>query len=130
MNIKSDPANLKKVRSYIEKSAQEAGFSQLDTHNIVLAVDEACTNIMRHSYKGDKSREISISIDSVPDKITIILRDFGIKPDMEKIKHKPKNKIRQGGYGTILIKKIMDEVRYDTSPEKGTILTLVKYKNN
>jgi serine/threonine-protein kinase RsbW len=57
----------------------------------------------------------------------IKIRDFGKKVDPRKIKSRPLNEIRPGGLGVFFIKRIMDEVVYDTSHRVGTELKLVKY---
>lgn len=128
IKIKSDSRNLKEIRSFIRKVAEEYGFEKAKIDEIVLAVDEACTNIIRHSYKGDPTKNIIITIEQEKNKLIITLRDFGEKPNLDKIYTPPSEKLRKGGFGVIFIKEMMDEVTYDISPEKGTILRLVKYK--
>ena len=56
--IKSNTRNLKDIRSFVRGIAQEGGFGSKDIDGIVLAVDEACSNIMRHAYKGDLEKDI------------------------------------------------------------------------
>lgn len=128
IKIKSDTKNLKDIRSFIRKVTSENGFSKQETDGIVLAVDEACTNIIRHSYSGDNTKDIIISTEAYQDKLLITLQDFGEKPDLHRVENPPPEKLRKGRYGVVFIKKLMDKVEYDLSPEKGTILKLVKYR--
>lgn len=128
ISIKSDPKNLKEIRCFIRSTAESSGFCKEDTDAIVLAVDEACTNIIRHAYNCDCTKDIIITTQTEKDKLTITLQDFGEKPDFSRLENPPKEKLRKGRYGVVFIKKIMDKAEYDTSSEQGTVLKLVKYK--
>lgn len=130
-SILSNPKYLAKIRNNIEKISRKTGFSKETASKIVLAADEACTNIIRHSYKEIYTKKIGIKIFSSPKNILkIIIRDYGIKPDLKKITGRRPKKLKPGGLGVYFIKKIMDIVVYDTSKKKGTELTLIKYADN
>ena len=127
--FKSDTKYLKDIRTFISMVTNKAGFSKEDNDNILLAVGEACTNVMRHAYCGDTTKDIIINCEEDKEKLTISITDFGKKPDVSKLECSHKEKLRRGGYGVICIKSIMDDVSYDLSPEKGTILKLIKNKS-
>jgi len=132
MSILSDPKKLAKARRFVEEISLDAGFKRRDAHLIMLAVDEACTNIIRHSYVGDTSKKINIKVAAKKKKgynasLTIKIRDYGKKPDVKKISGKKPRKVKPGGLGVYFIRKIMDEVVYNTGVKKGTELTLMKY---
>ena len=94
----------------------------------MLAVDEACTNIIKHTYNGAIDKLIIIKATIFDDRIKFILRDFGEKVDLSTIKSRDLNDIRPGGLGVHLIRSIMDEVIYDNTLKIGNQLTLVKYR--
>jgi len=58
--IKSSTDNLAVVREFIETSALESGFSEKVVKKISLAVDEACTNIIKHAYNYSPDNDIVI----------------------------------------------------------------------
>ena len=126
--IKSDTRHLKDIRSRIRGIAEKSKFSEDEINNIVLAVDEACANIIRHAYKERAGGDIIIGWEEDAGKLTIKLEDHGVKPDLEKIKKLPREKVRCGGFGLVCMKKAMDEINFDISRPDKTILTLVKYK--
>ena len=126
LKVPSDPRYMGIVRDVISRSADHAGFAEEDARQIVLAVDEGCTNIIRHCYGGDTSQKIIVTCAVGDDYLEIRLRDFGEKPDPAKIRSRPLEDIRPGGLGVHLIHTIMDEVEYDTSPDVGTILRMRK----
>ena len=62
IRIPSDPAMLKIVRSSVAQACSLMGFKRGDRNNIVLAVDEACTNIIKHAYNNEPNKPIIIVI--------------------------------------------------------------------
>lgn len=128
LKIQSDPKHLAQGRRFIEKHAKDAGFDDLTVSQIVLAVDEAVANIIRHSYEMKPDCDIEYKVTSAPDRFIISLRDYGKPCDPAKIKPRPLHEIRPGGLGTHFIKTVMDEVKY-CCMDKGTELILVKKRN-
>ncbi|MBN1351730.1 ATP-binding protein [candidate division KSB1 bacterium] len=119
---------MKIVRHTVAHLCELAGFPRKERSNSMLAVDEACTNIIKHTYKGAADQIIIIKTTINDDMIQFILRDFGKKIDLKQIKSRDLDDIRPGGLGVHLIKTIMDEVIYDNTPEVGNQLTLIKYR--
>src|SRR5271157_1471660 len=75
--IESRTDNLLEVRKFVLRAAREFGFSEEEASKIVLAVDEACTNIIKHAYQFAPDREIEIVIRPVKDSIQITVIDDG-----------------------------------------------------
>jgi anti-sigma regulatory factor (Ser/Thr protein kinase) len=125
--IPSDPQMLKIVRDGVSHVCVMMGFRRGERNNIVLAVDEACSNIIKHAYKGETDKPIIIILKMDPDKLEINLRDYGEKVNIKAIKSRKLDDIRPGGLGVHLIKSVMDEVTYEDGPDLGNRLHLVKY---
>ncbi len=128
--ISSSTDNLSLVRSFIEYHGRELELGRKEIAHISLAVDEACTNIIKHAYNYSKNGKIKINIDKKKDKLSVKLTDRGshfdpsIIPDPN-IEESQKMK-KGGGLGMFLMKKIMDEVEY-RAKGKGNELILIKY---
>jgi anti-sigma regulatory factor (Ser/Thr protein kinase) len=127
IRIPSDPRMLKIVRAGISHVCSIMGFQRPDRNNIILAVDEACSNIIKHAYKGENNKPIIIIIKINLHRLEINLRDYGEKVDIKAIKSRKLDDIRPGGLGVHLIKSVMDEVIYEDGPDLGNRLHLVKY---
>ena len=131
LSVKSATDNLAQIREFMKETALESGFSEDVTGKIVLAVDEACTNIIKHAYKYSPEGNIIISVKFADSKFEISITDEGShfnpisipEPDIQEY-YKQK---KIGGLGMFLIKKLMDEVKYSTLTGNKNQVILVKY---
>lgn len=113
------------------------GFSEFDLDDIGLAIDEACTNVIAHSYLEEQGQGvIKVEYALEKDKIKIVIIDQGHKgqtfnPDELSPVDKEEylKTLSRGGLGVHIIKKIMDEVEYTVSPGVQNRLTMTKYTN-
>lgn len=126
-HLTSDPKLLKVVRLVVAHLCDLAGFPEAQRHRATLAVDEACANIIRHAYEGATDQPVIITARLIANGIEVVLRDFGKKADMEKIKSRELDDIRPGGLGVHLMQSAMDEVVFDNTLPEGNQLTLIKY---
>ncbi|MCK9554586.1 ATP-binding protein [bacterium] len=131
LQIKSDDKYLRLVRTMVEEISSLAGFASHDIADIVLAVDEACANIIKHAYSGDSTKDIFIKLSLLSNGIEVILKDYGRKVHPEKMKGRELDEIRPGGLGIYFMKKIMDSVQYIIHDDAdGTELIMVKHVRN
>lgn len=128
LNIPTDPASLFLVRCLVEKLTQRLEFRDEEVQRMVLAVDEACTNVVRYAYANRTDERIILTLSAQTDRLEILVRDFGTPAAPETLVHRELSDIRPGGLGIHFIRSAMDEVRYETPAEGGTLLTLVKYR--
>jgi len=129
---KSFPAtlnNLKNVRLFLTSFLKNHNIDDVIINQIELGVDEAASNIIKHSYKGEnKDKEINIKLEISKKKISIHLFDNGDPADPKKIKPRDLKEIKTGGLGTHFIQEVMDEVKWkNKSKGWANHLTLVKY---
>lgn len=117
LTVASDPTNMKLVRALMCAAAETVGFDKSDVNHLCLAVDEACTNIIRHAYLGDPTKRIEVRLGLHADRLDVTLRDWGRKVDPSSIKPRDLADVRPGGLGVHFIREIMDEVAYDPSGE-------------
>ena len=130
--IRSIPAHLPVVRSALDRFCELLGFSEEDRGLVVLAVDEALTNIIRHAYSGRSDQRIEVSLlctsgDDGQETLQIQLRDWGKPAQPERFKSRPLQEIRPGGLGVHIMRCCMDHVEYRPAPEGGTCLTMTKH---
>lgn len=100
--------------------------SKEDSGSIVSAVDEACSNIIRHSYKNDYSRKIDLTVRLKTNSLTISILDDGIHFDINSIEPRDTNHLNPGGLGIFIIKQIMDTVEYSRTSKGSNKIKMVK----
>ncbi|WP_022663886.1 ATP-binding protein [Desulfospira joergensenii] len=126
LSVLSHPRYLKLVRGATEKITRIMKFSREDSRNIVLAVDEACSNIIRHSYKNDPTGKIEFIFEIRLDKLIIRIMDEGLKCDIEKMKSRDIDPVQPGGLGIYIMKKVMDSLEFDCASPRKNQVTMVK----
>ncbi len=127
----STTENLLKVREFTRKAAEECKFSEDTIEKIVLAVDEACTNIIKHAYNFSPDGIIKLAIQVNNNKFVVTIIDNGLHFNPELV---PEPNIQEyykqkkiGGLGMYLMRKLMDEVKYSTLSDNKNQVVLVKY---
>ncbi len=132
IQISAATENLEIIRSFVEEIARKAGFNSEQIDQIKLAVDEACTNAIKHAYHFDASKMIDLDIHTEHGKIEIVVTDYGSGFNPEQLDQPDINlnvrKARPGGLGIHLMKTLMDDVRFHIIPGQKTEVILVKYK--
>lgn len=118
------------IRARMRESAAAFGFTEETVGQLVLAIDEACTNIHRYAYEGRRDGKIEVDVIVESDVWEVRLRDHGKKCDPSKLKGRELDDVRPGGLGLFFIRQAFDEVHFDQSAEEGTCLILRKRKES
>ncbi len=141
LTASGDTTELERIRQFVQDKAREFGFSEQGIHKIALAVDEACSNLIRHSYHLDHAREFFVDISPQDDDALVIeILDNGTSFDPLTVPAPDLNQYaaqhRKGGFGVHIIRMVMDAVEYfpaETSergnPSQMNRLRLVKKLN-
>ena len=131
LKIPSVTENLHLIRDFTIKIAQKAGFDDERQEQIALAVDEACTNVIKHAHNFNARRLIDILISVDAKKIQITITDKGRGFNINEVKDPDLKKYaqesRHGGLGIYLIKTLMDDVQYDFKPGIKNQVQLTKF---
>lgn len=116
--------NLKGVRDFVREALFRHGVSELEVSEIVLALDEMCSNLMIHAHHCNANDLFELHIRVVKNKPLVFeliddgsvfdINEFST-PSLDRIVHQK----RKGGLGIRLVKSIMDKVEYKTSKDKN-----------
>ena len=126
IKIKSDPAQLKNVRSKIDEFLKD-NFEEIDKFKVKLSLDEALQNIIRYAYEMNKSKDIIIEFKKNSEgNFQISIKDFGKQVPIESIQGRKLDDIKPGGLGVYFIKKSTRFCKYIHNDNGiGTTLILV-----
>jgi anti-sigma regulatory factor (Ser/Thr protein kinase) len=123
---------LDEIRDFVGDIARAGGFGDKDVYNIQLAADEAASNVIEHAYEGVSDGLLELSCGVNGNIITIILVDHGESFDPSEIPmpdlKADLSERKIGGLGIFLMRKLMDEVRYEVKPNHTNVLTMTKRK--
>jgi len=114
----------------VEKHTVEAGFSNRSVEQFKVAVDEACTNVIKHAYRGDEACKLDVSIIIFSDRCTVCIRDEG-QSFQPREYHEPDifelaKKRQAGGFGVHIMRRLMDHVEYTSEGDINEV-RLTKY---
>jgi len=126
LTIPSDPKYLSLVRKVVSHLLTNHKVARELIPRLVLCIDEACSNIIKYSYSECRDQPIEMGFSLADHLFTIKIRDFGKQCDPKDIKPRSIHEIKPGGLGTYFINEIMDEVKYCTDRDEGTLLTMCK----
>lgn len=129
IRVAADVQNLAEIRHFVEASADALQVEPAVVREVVLAVDEAATNIILHGYQG-QAGFIEIAIERQGDSLVIHLYDQAPSFDPTKVPAPdltlPLEERPVGKLGVYLIRHFMDNVIYKASPQGGNHLILMK----
>lgn len=130
--LKSDAECLPGVRERIRAWLTARGCAEQPTAEVVLAVDEALTNVIRHGYGGRAGKRIDLDGHDVDDPqrgagVEIVIRDYAPQVPLDSICGRDLDDLRPGGLGVHIIRNVMDEAQYTHAEGGGMRLVMRKY---
>jgi anti-sigma regulatory factor (Ser/Thr protein kinase) len=102
---------LSEIRSVVRCACKKLGFEESEINLLTLAIDEACTNIIRYAYCGDKTGRIELEVYQSDDDAIFFLTDYAKCITQSCLEIKNQKLTEPGGLGLKLIYKVMDSVR-------------------
>lgn len=107
-------SSLKGVREFIKAHLEQLSITDRQKSEIVLAVDEVCSNTIIHGSNKNPAKKIEINLESLPTKIVIEIQDEGEFFDIRSYDSPSLDQLivekKKGNVGIFLVKKIMDHI--------------------
>lgn len=131
LQVPNDLTYLKGILALVREISEYTGFDESDRSRIELAVEEAFTNEVRHSFADKEYATFGLTL--IPSAMGLEIRftDTGrplnparlevFDPERMNLQENPK------GIGSFLIKRLMDTVEYSSLGNKGKMLRMIKY---
>ncbi len=127
--IKNEIAEIDNLAIFIEELGNEFSLDPALVMNLNLALEEAVSNIILYAYPQKLGETISLKASKIGSSIIFAISDNGVEfdptvlPDADITLSAEDRNI--GGLGIFLIRKIMDEVKYERIEGKN-VLTIKK----
>ena len=125
----AQPAELARIRRFVEQQGSDLDIDRDLVADMVEAVDESVTNIIKHGYRG-RPGILEVEVDVTPGTLIIRLRDHAPRFDPTTVPPPdlslPLARRPLGGMGVHLTGELTDEVRHRSTEEWSNELSLVK----
>ena len=104
---------------------EELGIARACLNDVALAVTEACANVIEHSSDIDDEYEVIVTLNEQICEIQVI--DTGRGFDHESLAEQMADTSAERGRGITLMRALVDKVRFESKPQAGTVVHLVKH---
>ena len=130
IRILSQPRYLCVVRAAVQAALIKYGFEDETCGRIMLAVDEAVTNVIRHGYDLADDQPIWVKLKPSDgegrDGFTIVVEDRARQVEPGSIRGRDLDQLKPGGLGVHIIREVMDRVEYTARDGGGMRLLMAK----
>ncbi|OOG69312.1 ATP-binding protein [Algoriphagus sp. A40] len=124
LNISCQTSALSDLRAFLQQALGSSLLTEIEKHQVTLAVEEVCANLIIHSHGCNPQDSIQLEVKDSAEKLIFEISDQGEAfnildyevPDLKKVMIEK----RKGGLGIILVKKIMDEIEFESKNGTNT----------
>lgn len=127
MEFPARAQRLREVRAALRRALDAQDIAPDLRDRLVLAVDEACTNIIRHAYCGECDQTIALRLAREHDMLVFELRDCAPAVDPAQLQPRDLSECRPGGLGLPFIDALMDDWKLTPATDGcGNVLRMRK----
>ncbi len=127
MKFPASPDQMRAVRAALRQALDSQEIPPELRDRLVLAVDEACTNIIRHAYGNCDGETIALHLSREQDMLVFELHDDAPPVDVQKLQPRDLAECRPGGLGLPFINALMDDWKVQPAASgKGNVLRMRK----
>ena len=122
------------MRRVLGDTLRGLGVDEESVYDLLLAATEACTNVLQHSGREVRGYAVVTSLGAVGCQVEVADEGIGAAPREavldEAERREPETPIAQlpeSGRGLAVMRACVDKVTLDSSPGRGTVVTLRKH---
>jgi len=131
LEVTADAHGLGSILAFMAKAFDRAGVAGAARHDLRLAVEEVCANVILHGYAPGAPGSIRVAFRAGPGSWEVVVEDRAAPfdpasapaPDLAS-GWRDRN---PGGHGWSLVRAVVDEVRHEDVAPRGNRVTLVKF---
>jgi serine/threonine-protein kinase RsbW len=133
LNLSCQTSALSELRAFLQEALKKVSMSEIEKHQVTLAVEEVCANLIIHSHSCNPQDLIQLEVKDAAGKLIFEISDQGEAfnileyevPDLKKVMIEK----RKGGLGIILVKRIMDEIEFESVDGTNTCRLIKKFRS-
>jgi serine/threonine-protein kinase RsbW len=114
IQIPSLAENIRIVESFIDNVKEQFNIDDDMYGNIMVAITESVNNAILHGNKGDKTKNVTLSVSIIENRVVFTVKDEGTGFDPNNLPDPtaPENLNKIGGRGIFLMKYLCDQVKF------------------
>jgi len=124
--ISSGEQGLQQARCWVRELVRQSGFGRAEQVSFCTAAQDALEHVIARAYAGCDGLPILLNASNGGGDVVLSIRDYGRKPRCPVHSARTPSALPEGMYGLWRLYGLVDEVRLDSTPREGSILTLVK----
>ena len=121
------------MRRVLGDTLRGLGVDEESVYDLLLAATEACTNVLQHGGREVRQYTVVTSLGAVGCQVEVA--DEGVGTALRRTKWRrrlaereiPVAQLPESGRGLAVMQACVDDVTLDSSPERGTVVTLRKH---
>jgi serine/threonine-protein kinase RsbW len=133
IKLNCEKSRLVDLRAFLNKILAKTTLTEITKNQVILAVDEVCSNLIIHSHDCNPQEQIALEVTDSGDQLVFEIKDHGEgfnileyqQPELKAVKKER----RKGGLGIMLVRKIMDGIEFESSGNQNTC-RLIKHINS
>ncbi|MGY8815918.1 MAG: ATP-binding protein [Gammaproteobacteria bacterium] len=115
------------VRAVVQRAVETAGCDDSLGQKLVIAVNEACMNIIQHAYHGVNDGKFELAVWKDVNMLYFRLTDQADHIDLNSVKSRDLDDIKPGGLGIHFISEIMDDFKIGhLQGDNGNYMEMIK----
>jgi serine/threonine-protein kinase RsbW len=128
--IPSDLDQLHKIEKLSQRISHKAGLKTDKSENLAIVLTELVNNAILHGNKKNPQKNVTIRIIYYTDRIQVSVKDEGNGFDPRQLKdpRDPQNIWKENGRGIFLVKHLIDDVQFHSTPDGMEIIVTVYIK--
>jgi len=126
LSVPSDLSLLPVIREFVESVCRYGSLDQESVDAIVLATNEAASNVIRHAHQGRLDQVVHVECRLLADGIEVVIADEGAPFDVCDVPHLDPAEMRVGGRGVFLMRAVLDELDCTQRENGGNALRMVR----
>ena len=123
LSLPRDEQTIPVARHIASNAIEEVGVTSESVNDIAVALTEACTNVLNHTGPGEEF-EISLDVDEESCTIHVVDKGHGFESASLGLEHADVS--AEQGRGIELMRALVDQVRFISKPQDGTVVHLEK----
>jgi serine/threonine-protein kinase RsbW len=123
LTLPRDELTVPVARHIVRSALERVGVEAACVHDVLVALSEACTNVLLHAGPGE---EYDVRLHVEDERCSIRVVDVGRGFDAQQPRRPRPQPEEERGRGLGLMDALVDRVRFVSRPEAGTVVTLEK----